>query len=258
MDRYQIVRYQDSCEEASGAIIDRHTRASSTTMVRRSSIFLLLPIAFVAALFNYYTSLNLEIPDEVSSFSPPQIIDAQLHPQRHSTSPATSTNATIGSNKSNIDLGDYLDIPIHNWKKDDPFAPQKQTGQIWRSSHKQQNNGPHWWRYSDTCFEVDNICRISDNRWFYFHNSEGNSSLWWQPSFELKYMPYAYSVRTWADTRVQIKVQSSHRLSKEKIRDMSHCELSSIPYHVVLQSVYNVSLLLYPNIDSLLLFSHLS
>ena len=66
-----------------------------------------------------------------------------------------------------------------------------------------------------------------------------------QPSFELKYMPHAYSVRTWADTRVQMDVKSYHRLSREKARSMAYCETSLTPYHVVLQSVYNVSLFLY-------------
>lgn len=223
-------------------------------MIRRSSIFLLLLFAASLAFFSYFISLRLTIDGyEQDSFAPPELREQEYPPHESgndyhqhnisSNQSHTPTKSNEATKVVNITELFNLTIPIHNYKKDDPFAPQKRTGAIWKSPYKHQNNGQSWWKYSDTCFAVDDICRASQNRWFYFHQGSHrdttNADEKWQPNFELKYMPYAYSVKTWADTRVQMDVQSSSFVLWEKLLGTNQCSLSSVPYHVVLQSNYN-------------------
>jgi hypothetical protein len=218
---------------------------------RPNIIFVLLLFATAFVSINYYTALHLNIgSDGDESFSPPQIeVRHSQHIHTHHsnlstrTSPHNQRNTPTADNPNTIakiDLATIFNftIPIHNSKKDDPFAPQERTGQVWTSPHKNQTNGNQWWKYSDTCFAVDDICRFSQNRWFYIRDTR---PLGWQPTLELKYMPYSYSPKTWADTRIQMTVQASHKISWEKLVTTNQCDVSMVPYHVILQSNYNVS-----------------
>lgn len=128
----------------------------------------------------------------------------------------------------------------------DPFATQSPKGKRWTSPYKHQNrNAEHWWRNSDSCFEVDNICRSSQNKWFYFHHPNITSVLH-QPTLELKYMPYEYRRAAWADTRIRMNVQSTSRTEFGSRHDK--CHISSTPHHVVLQSTFNVSSIVWDGI----------
>ena len=212
--------------------------------MNRQSIYILLLIAATLVLVSYHTSFNLTVHNlQEATFAPPPIEARSSHYENPTNiieqTGLNKSHAPNRSNKTRVDILVVLNlsIPIHNYKKDDPFAPQKRTGSVF---HHDKHHPRFWWEHSNTCFAVDDICRASQNRWFYFHRPNSNSSITKsQPSFELKYMPYSYSLRTWADTRIQMSVQSSHLVPWEKIRETNQCSVSRIPYHVVLQSNYN-------------------
>jgi hypothetical protein len=46
----------------------------------------------------------------------------------------------------------------------------------------------------------------------------------------------------YADTRIQLNVQASNRVSWEELARGSDCRLSAVPHHIVLHSLFNVSL----------------
>jgi hypothetical protein len=206
---------------------------------RRPNIFLLFLFATVSALINYRISFGLQnqIGAYASTFSPPderqqkkrQGLDAMEH---YSNSDAGIAITSLFN----------FTIPTIDPQTSGKLASQKRNGTKYKSPFKNQNNGVHWWTYSDMCFAVDNVCRMSHNRWFYAYNSTPtNSRRIWQPSFELKYMPQSYRKGAYADTRMQMNVLSFHRVSWSELEKINQCEMSSTPYHVVLQSLFNVS-----------------
>jgi hypothetical protein len=214
----------------------------------RSTILLLSLFASLLALSsNYYTAFHLENKSADKSFSPPRIEEHHTHPNYTKTSLINVLHHNVKSSATNIDIAKYFNLTFPEQKaNDDPFAPQKRTGAFWTSPKKHQDNGKNWWQHSDTCFAMDNICHASQNQWFYIHkNFTSHHEKRWQeqqPSFELKYMPSAYSRGTWADTRIQMDVDStSHFVSWNKLRELNQCQVSMVPYHVVLQSTYNAS-----------------
>lgn len=216
-------------------------------MNSRSNISLHLLIAAALLLLNYHAFFKLTIGgSEQASFAQHPIDKPQSH-YRNNTSyiefPTGPSNKSDAASQVNILELLNLSIPIHNYKKDDPFAPQKQIGSVWKQQHKRRRTTRFfWWEHSDTCFAVDDICRTSQNRWFYFHQpspKDNNTNQKWQPSVELKYMPYSYTPKTWADTRVQMNIQSRHLVPWEKMNKANLCRVSLVPYHVVLQSNYN-------------------
>ena len=182
-------------------------------------------------------------------------LNASRHRQHHSRNNTTSADAN-NTEISNANESWRAYFPSHvvaAWESNkgkpteeeeddeaDPFATQNPVGERWTSPHKNKNDTQYWWQNSDSCLAVDNICRSSSNSWFYYSTS---SSSYHQPTFELQYMPYSYRKGVYADVRVKLKVHSSSRVSWDSlINDGSkHCRMSSIPHHVVLQSVFNVS-----------------
>lgn len=208
-------------------------------MNHRSLISLLLLLSTALALLNYYTSFgltNVNVGDaEAHSFSPPQT-------EFRVKAPTRRNNST-----SNTSLFNFT-LKTINPQISGRLAPQRRTGIAFSSPTKHKNNGDHWWSYTDSCFAVDDICRIPDNRWFYFqHNSATTNqsndiaALKWQPSFELKYMPHTYQRGVYADTRVQMNVHASHRIAWDELEQTNQCRVSTDPYHVILQSLFNVS-----------------
>ncbi|KAL3804882.1 hypothetical protein HJC23_006654 [Cyclotella cryptica] len=200
-------------------------------------------------LLNYYALFKLESIEDTDSFTPPQS-EGQIGHNTTSNNTGHSLrhrNAvrSVDNTKTNLDAHFNFTIQVHDPEKDDPFATQKRKGQKWKSPFKRQYNEERWWKYTDSCFAVDNICRLSHNRWFYYEKnrssnpSEGYDTTQWQPSFEVKYAPYAYRTGVYADTRMQLNVQSSHRVSWEEFARGSFCHVSSVPYHIVLQSLFN-------------------
>lgn len=133
----------------------------------------------------------------------------------------------------------------------DPFAQQKPKGEKFKWTSRYNNHAEYhsWWRNSDSCFEVDNICRSSKDQWFYYHvDSHTNNTAAaaaafeeepHQPTLELMYPPLHYRKAVWADTRIRMTVQSTSRTDLQAIDDA--CHISSIPNHVVVQSTFNVS-----------------
>lgn len=202
----------------------------------RPLIPLVLLILITLVLLNIYTSLSLNNggDTEAHSFLPPQ--------SDFRVKSLASGNTTIILSLLNFTIN--TTSPQNSGR----LAPQRRNGTPFISLTKHQNNGDHWWSYTDSCFAVDDICRIPNNRWFYFrHNSvdpkHSNRSVTikWQPSFELKYMPHTYQRGVYADTRIQMNVHASHRVILDELEQTDQCRMSSDPHHVVLQSLFNVS-----------------
>ena len=116
----------------------------------------------------------------------------------------------------------------------DPFAKQEPKGDRWSSPWKSHDNFGRWWRYSDSCIEIERVCRSEENKWFYYgaHTEEPN-----QPTIELKYVPYSYRRGVYADTRARMKVRSSSRVEAGHLK--GRCSLSDVETHVVLHSQFD-------------------
>ena len=200
-----------------------------------SSRLILLLLVTVLALSNYYQSLSLQKSGLDIFFYPP--LD---NPQVHHNSSRYNSGLSIE------DIANQFNLTTPNPQTSGRLAPQIRNGTRYNSPFKYQDNGDHWWTYTDSCFAVDHVCRIPRNRWFYFHNSSiddknlrTSGKRKWQPSFELKYMPQSYRRGLFANTLIQMSISSSHQISWEEISAL--CIIDDVPYHVVLQSLFNVS-----------------
>lgn len=205
--------------------------------MNRANILIILLFANALALLNYHTSFSLRSVADLA-FAPPQSETYKL--QQHDANPTVKINEP---DTTRIDVETFFNFTIPEAPTSGRQARQRRNGTKYNSPLKGRNNGVQWWSYSDSCFSVDNICRISRNRWFYFHNSSINTSAIhgeWQPSFGLKHMPSTYPKGAYADTRIQMNVDASHRISWGSLMT-TDCMVSNDPYHVVLQSLYNVS-----------------
>ena len=197
---------------------------------RRRRLFCwIILLAFTLALLNLIVHHHISIHHKYSAVAPD---DA---PRHVSQPPPNVNHSTVGHKLSEADDED----------NDDPFEVQNPQGSRWTSPFKHKSDAIFWWRNSDGCFEVDNICRSSQNKWFYYDDHHSSSSPI-QPALELKYMPYSYNKGTWADVRVKFEVQSTSRVQWESLannHDGDDCQISSAAYHVVLHSLFNVSIL---------------
>eukprot|EP00956_Cyclotella_meneghiniana_P011732 scaffold16511_cov67-Cyclotella_meneghiniana.AAC.6 len=201
-----------------------------------SNRLILLLFVIVLVLFNYYQLLSRHKSGVDISFDPP-VEKLQVH----------NHNSSRNDGSLSIeDIANRFNLTIPNPQASGRLAPQRRNGTRYNSPIKYQDNGDHWWTYTDSCFAVDHICRISRNRWFYFQNSSiddeslrTNAKGRWQPSFELKYMPYSYRRGLFANTLMQMSTSSSHQISWEEISDL--CIIDAVHYHIVLQSLFNVS-----------------
>jgi len=120
---------------------------------------------------------------------------------------------------------------------DDPFAQQNPKGILWRSPGKAQNRTDTWWRYSDSCYAIDQVCRSArNNKWFYYASNKKTEAPN-QPNFELKYVPYSYRRGVYADVRAQMRLQTALRVESENLD--GRCSLSDVPLHIVLHSQFN-------------------
>ncbi|KAL7518303.1 LOW QUALITY PROTEIN: hypothetical protein ACHAWX_003143 [Stephanocyclus meneghinianus] len=209
----------------------------------------MLVVANALVLLNYHSSFNLESTEDRGSFSPPR---SKPHGRQGTISKDSLPTSLHPNNqrsadkiKPNIFALYNFTTEIHDPKKDNPFATQQRKGEKWTAPFRYGNNGEHWWKYSDSCFEVDNICRFSRNRWFYYTNDgssnagESEDNAPWQPTFQLEYAPFNYRAGVYADTRIQINAQSSNRVTWEELARGSECRVSSVPHHIVLQSLFN-------------------
>jgi hypothetical protein len=209
----------------------------------RSNIFLLIICAMVSVGMIYHDLLNINTLDATSdeiTFAPPQSEPHHVESNPNSSTfnqPGLSTPTTT----TLLDIESLFNFTIPDPEASGRQAPQRRNGTKYKSPFKRLNNGNHWWAYTDSCFAVDDVCRYSQNRWFYTNYSNANEKTKWQPSFELKYMPQAHQKGAYADARVQMTVDASHRISWRKLEKSNQCVMSNDPYHVVLQSLYNVS-----------------
>ncbi|KAL3816881.1 hypothetical protein ACHAXA_006957, partial [Cyclostephanos tholiformis] len=139
---------------------------------------------------------------------------------------------------------------------DDPRRPKKRPkGEKWHGwdghFHGTQPPKNEWWRNSNNCFAVDNIChRRKDNEWFYYPRRSGGDPF--QPNMELKSAPAKYDGGTNSgERRISIKVSSSSILEPTEISyeedgnafvendsNKTRCQISS-RRHVVVQSMFN-------------------
>ena len=147
-----------------------------------------------------------------------------------------------------------------------------------KSSSSSSSSSPHtralprsigsihpWWRNSRQCFEVDQICHaVKANEWFYYPQTnqpvqDVPDYYLFQPNMELKSAPAKYDGgKDRGESRISIKVASSSILhpndidfeinigqsflvksAKHDNNNSLRCQISSIPTHIVLQSLFN-------------------
>ena len=123
---------------------------------------------------------------------------------------------------------------------------QERKGVSWQGWPKSTSSSKHWWRPSKMCFEVDAICHTrSDNQWFYYSQLPFEEAVF-QPSMQLRYEALKYDRGQNAERRVNITLDGSSRVKaifNEGARSFQYeggkCNISPVPTHVSLQSLFN-------------------
>ena len=126
---------------------------------------------------------------------------------------------------------------------DHPNRPKRRPrGEKWRGWDGHADSGARppeneWWRNSENCFAVDDVChRRMDNAWFY-HAGRRDDGTPFQPYMELKCAPAKYDGgANSGDRRISIKLSPPSKLDGNLT---GGCKFSHSRVHVVVQSLFN-------------------